>query len=462
MENKSHRSKRFFNSFLIIGVFLLGLGTGSQIIGDSADKKLSKPALQELFNTVLYHVENDYVDDTEQQKLFFGAIKGMLTALDDPHTRFMTPDNYRELQAETRGNFGGLGIEISIRDSVLTVVSPIEDTPAMRVGIKPGDKIVEIEKESTRDISLMDAVKKLRGSPGSTVNITVAREGEEELLYFDIVREIIKIEVVSQEFLEKEKIGYIRLKQFSATSANDLERIIKDMTGSKNAKGLILDLRWNPGGLLDAAHRIANFFVKDGVIVSTKGRKPQLDKIFNAVPANAIASDIPLIILANEGSASASEIVTGAVKDTKRGIVIGTKTFGKGSVQHVIPLMHNTAIALTIQKYYTPSGESIHRKGIKPDIEVKLPDFTKDDRRHFREIKDKKLIQTFLEKNPGYTPENIKKFQAEMKKQGLGLSDYAAKRAIKDEINKNEKRPVIDREFDTQLNKAIEQLKTMI
>lgn len=461
MKDQSLQTKSILRKFILPGVFLLGLGTGSQIVGDSAERKLSKPALQELFNTILYHVENDYVDDTERQELFFGAIKGMLGALKDPHTRFMTPDNYRELQAETRGNFGGLGIEISIRDSVLTVVSPIEDTPAMRVGIKPGDKIVEIEKKSTREISLMDAVKKLRGTPGSTVNITVAREGEDELLYFDIVREIIKIEVVTKEFLENEKIGYIRLKQFSATSASDLERIIQDMIENKNAKGLILDLRWNPGGLLDAAHKISNFFIPEGVIVSTKGRKAQLDKVFKAVPDRAIASKIPLIILANEGSASASEIVTGAVKDLKRGKVIGTKTFGKGSVQHVIPLMHDTAIALTIQKYYTPSGESIHKKGIEPDIEVKLPDFSKDDRRNFRQIKEKKLIEEFVKANPDYNDENVKKFQDSVAKAGLDLSEYAAKRSLKDEIFKNEKRPIIDREFDTQLNRAIKELQSM-
>ncbi|MFO1471991.1 MAG: S41 family peptidase [Turneriella sp.] len=376
---------------LAVCLTLFTAATAGQMDANSR-KEISEEGLTELFNAALFHVRNDYVDEVSRQALLFGAIRGMLGALDDAHTRFMTQEETNELQTEMRGNFGGLGIEISQRDNVLTVVSPIEDTPAMRAGIKPGDKIIEIDKKSTRDLSLPDAVKQLRGKPGTSVNISVVREGEDEMLSFDLVREVIKIQVVTSQFLENEKLGYVRLKQFNQTATEDLAKAIAEFK-KKKAKGIILDLRWNPGGLLDAAHRISNFFIKSGVIVSTRGRKKELDKVFNADPSAAIAADFPLVVLANEGSASASEIVTGAIKDHKRGKFIGVKTFGKGSVQNVISMMYGTSMALTIQKYYTPSGVSIHKKGIEPDINVPALDFNKDDRRHYKEIREKRYCR---------------------------------------------------------------------
>ena len=442
---------------LLASCTVLAAVTAGQITAN-VKKEISEAGLQELFNTALFHVKNDYVEEVSQQNLMFGAIRGMLTALDDAHTRFMTPEETSELQTEMRGNFGGLGIEISQRDNVLTVVSPIDDTPAMRAGIKPGDKIIEIDKKSTRDLSLTDAVKQLRGKPGTSVNISVVREAEDEILYFDLVREIIKIQVVTSQFFEKEKIGYVKLKQFNQTAADDLAKAINEFK-KKSMKGLILDLRWNPGGLLDSAHRISNFFIKEGVIVSTRGRKEALDKVFNANPSAAIAADIPLIILANEGSASASEIVTGAVKDHKRGKFIGVKTFGKGSVQNVIGMMYGTSMALTIQKYYTPSGVSIHKKGIEPDILVQALDFTKDDRRHYREIRENKIIQNFAKENPQYNIETVKKFQKLLAARGLSLTDYAAKRSLKDEILKKDIKQGVDLEFDVQLQRALTELK---
>ncbi|MBS0619255.1 MAG: S41 family peptidase [Spirochaetes bacterium] len=450
----AERRKKFFGLIACIAVFTAA--TAGQIESNQR-KEISEEGLTELFNAALFHVRNDYVDEASRQTLIFGAIRGMLSSLDDAHTRFMTSEETNELQTEMRGNFGGLGIEISQRDNVLTVVSPIDDTPAMRAGIKPGDKIIEIDKKSTRDLSLTDAVKQLRGKPGTSVNISVAREGEDEILYFDLVREVIKIQVVTSQFLEKEKIGYVRLKQFNQTATDDLAKAIGEFK-KKKMRGLILDLRWNPGGLLDAAHRIGNFFIKSGVIVSTRGRKKELDRVFNADPSAAIAADIPLVVLANEGSASASEIVTGAIKDHKRGKFIGVKTFGKGSVQNVISLMYGTSMALTIQKYYTPSGVSIHKKGIEPDIKVPALDFTKDDRRHYREIRERKLIQEYVKTHPDYSVEAAKKMQKTFADRGLALSDYAAKRALKDEITKNETRPLLDREFDVQLLRAIKEL----
>ncbi len=444
---------------LILGLLLFLIGSWGSLASSTKDE-ISEDGLQELFSTVRYHIKNDYVDQVSNQDLMFGAIRGMLQALDDPHSRFMTPDEFNELQVETRGNFGGLGIEISMKDNVLTVVSPIEDTPAYRAGIKPNDKIIEINKKSTRDLSLTEAVKQLRGTPGTSVNISIAREGEDEILYFDIVREVIKIQVVNSEILEG-NIGYIRLKQFSATAPDDMKKILMDFQ-AKKVKGLILDMRWNPGGLLDAANKISNFFLKEGEIVSTRGRRAELDRVFKVNPRQTLFPDLPLVVLANEGSASASEIVTGAIKDNKRGIFIGTKTFGKGSVQNVIPLMYNTAIALTIQKYYTPSGTSIHKTGIKPDIEVQPLDFTREDRRHYRELREKNIVQDFVKQNPNYNNETVAKFRKQIEAKGLGLTDFAARRTLREEYDKNKVRPVVDLEFDVQLKRAIEEIKKKV
>ncbi|MCS6984823.1 MAG: S41 family peptidase [Leptospiraceae bacterium] len=442
-----------------VGLLLFFIGTYGSLATGSKEE-ISEEGLQELFNMVRYQLRNEYVDPISNQEIMFGAIRGMLQALDDPHTRFMTPDEYNELQVETRGNFGGLGIEVSIRDNVLTVISPIEDTPAYRAGIKPNDKIIEINKRPTRDMTLTEAVKLLRGTPGTSVNISVVREGEDEVLYFDIVREIIKIQVVNSEILEG-NIGYVRLKQFSNTAPDDLKKVLQNLL-NKKVKGIILDLRWNPGGLLDAAVKVANFFIKEGEIVSTRGRRSELDRVFRANPRDAIVPDLPLIVLANEGSASASEIVTGAVKDHKRGLFIGTKTFGKGSVQNVIPLMYNTAMAITIQKYYTPAGHSIHKTGIKPDIEVQPLDFTREDRRHYREIREKNIVQDFVKQHPLYNNESIAKFKKLIESKGLGLSDYALRRTLREEYDKNKMRPVVDLEFDVQLQRAISEMKKRI
>ena len=447
-----HKYKKSLTG-ITAGLLLIIGGTWGQIQG-TAKTEISEPGLNELFNQVLYHVKNEYVEETSAQKLWFGAIKGMLESLGDAHTRFMTPAEYNELQVETRGNFGGLGIEISMRDGALTVVSPIPGTPAMRAGVQPGDRVIEINKQTTKNMSLTKAVKLLRGTPGTSVNLTVVREGEEELLYFDIVREVIKIKVAQSKFIEDKKLGYIKLKQFSQSSPRDLKKMLLDFK-AKKAKGVIVDLRWNPGGLLDAAHKISNLFIKEGVIVSTRGRKKQLDRTFPAIPRNAIAPNLPIVVLANEGSASASEIVTGAIKDHKRGKFVGTKTFGKGSVQNVIPLMYKTAIALTIQKYYTPNGISIHKKGIKPDVEVKSLEFSKNDRRRIRIITEKKLLTDIGKKYKRYNSESVKAYKRLLKKQNLELSDFAARFTLKRHLNRNKATPLFDLEFDVQLKKAI-------
>ena len=444
---------------IILSIALIFIGAIGQIQG-KADKlnpgyNISEPSLRELYNTVLYHLKNDYVEEITEEDLWFGAIRGLLSSTKDAHTRFMTPDEFNELDIETRGNFGGLGIEISLRDGVLTVVSPIEGTPAMRAGLKPADKIIKINKESTQDMSLAEAVKRMRGKPGTSVNITVLHLDDPEPADYDIVREIIKIKVVSSGMIKGEKIGYVKLKQFSKTSPADMARRIDDLK-KQGATSLILDLRWNPGGLLDAAFKISNFFIKEGTIVSTKGRKKGGNQVFRAHASNAILPSLPIVVLVNEGSASASEIVTGAIKDHKRGTIVGTKTFGKGSVQRVIPLMHRTGIALTIQKYYTPSGESIHKKGIIPNHIVESLKFTTQDKRNYKEIREKKLVKTFTKKNKEYNNATVKKFKELLKTKDLKLSDFAVRMLLKQTINEYKPRELYDLEFDVQLKKAIE------
>lgn len=452
LKKGSRKAGKFLT--LSIAILLVFMGTWGQVHG-KANNEISREELQETFHRVFQRVKNDYVEEVSTQDLMFGAIRGMLSATGDEHTRFMDTDQYNELEAETSGKFVGLGIEISIRDDTLTVVSPIEDTPAMKAGLKPGDKIVEIEHVSTNGMSLPDAVKKLRGERGTKVNITVLRN-KDEIHNFTIVRDVIPIKFVESAILDDGKIGYVRLKQFSIPSAPNIAAVLKDFK-KKKVKAVVLDLRWNPGGVLEAAHKIANFFIEDGIIVSTRGRHKDQNQEYFADSHNAILPDTPLIILANEGSASASEIVTGAVKDHKRGIFIGTKTFGKGSVQRIYEVNndYHLGIALTVQKYYTPNNISIHKKGIEPDIEVKPIEFTKEDERNIKTINEKNLLKDFVAKNPGYNDSTVSKFKAYLKQNNLVLSDIALRRILSMENWENGKRPVVELEFDPQLRRAI-------
>ncbi len=330
----------------------------------------------ELFTKVLSIVKKDYVDDKTYKDLIYGAINGMLSSL-DPHSSFLTPDSFKEMQVETTGEFGGLGIEITIRNGVLTVVAPIEDTPAYKAGVKAGDKIIKINGESTKNMTLMDAVKKLRGKKGTKVTISIFREGLKKLKNITIVRDIIKIKSVKSRMYDND-IGYIRITQFQERTASS---VIKALDKFKKEfgtiKGVILDLRNNPGGLLAQAVKVSDIFLKKGKIVYTKGRIPNSQMVFYA-HNDGTEGDYPMVVLVNGGSASASEIVSGALQDHKRAIILGTQTFGKGSVQTIIPLDDGSALRLTTAKYYTPSGRSIQAKGITPDIIVKqrkiLPD----------------------------------------------------------------------------------------
>ena len=320
----------------------------------------------ETFANILAIVQRNYVKEVDTDKLVTGAIKGMLGSL-DPHSSYLTEDAYQELQTETEGRFGGLGLEITMRNGLLTVVSPIEDTPAARAGVEPGDQIVGIDDQSTEDMGLTGAVKRLRGPRGSSVTILVRRKGHEKLLTFTIVRDVIEISSVRAYVLEPGFL-YVRIAQFQdRTSENLAAAVKKHQPEGGSFKGLVLDLRNNPGGLLTQAVRVSDLFLDAGLIVYTDGRLDQQKQKFSASRPNS-RTDFPMVVLVNGGSASASEIVAGALQDHKRGLILGTKTFGKGSVQTILPLDNRSALRLTTAEYFTPNGRSIHETGIQPDI----------------------------------------------------------------------------------------------
>jgi len=320
----------------------------------------------EAFSNILSIVKKNYVEEVDTKNLVNGAINGMLSSL-DPHSAYLTPELYKELQSDTQGRFGGLGIEITVKDGILTVVSPIEDTPAAKAGIKPGDQIFKIEQDFTKDMSLVDAVKRMRGLKGTKINLTIKREGVSDLLDFTLVRDVIRVQSVRSRTLEP-GYGYIRLAQFQERSDRDMQKALEKLAAEKNGiKGLVLDLRNNPGGLLTQAVRVSDMFLDSGLIVYTEGRiEAQKQKYFAQKDGTWL--DFPMVVLVNGGSASASEIVAGALQDHKRAVVLGTKTFGKGSVQTILPLDDNSALRLTTARYFTPNGRSIQATGIVPDI----------------------------------------------------------------------------------------------
>jgi carboxyl-terminal processing protease len=321
----------------------------------------------EIFSSILSLIQQNYVEKVESREVIEGAIKGMLLSL-DPHSSYLKPDDFKELQVETKGSFSGIGIEITIQDSILTVVSPIEGTPADQKGLRPGDKILKINGESTKELTLMEAVKKLRGPKGSEVTISIHREGWTELKDITLKRDVIPLHSVKSRILEP-GYGYIKITNFQAKTSSDLQDALEEMTGKQEIKGLILDLRNNPGGLLDQSVKVSDLFLKEGVIVSTRGRLDDQNIEYTA-HGRGPDYDFPMIVLVNEGSASASEIVAGALQDHRRALILGTRTFGKGSVQTIIPMGDGSGLRLTTARYYTPSGTSIQATGIEPDVVV--------------------------------------------------------------------------------------------
>jgi len=331
----------------------------------------------DLFGEVLENIQKEYVDDVDQKEMMDSAINGVLQSL-DPYSAYMSPELFREMQTDTRGEFGGLGIEIGMESGVVKVISPIDDTPAAKAGIKAGDYIVKIGGEQVQGKSLLEAVKLMRGPVGTTINLTVRRKNVKKPLEFKIMRKIIEVRSVSSKIIGDEKnLGYIRLKSFNENSDKQFLKSVKEFEKKFNIKGYVLDLRNNPGGLLTQAINITDFFLEDGEIVSTKGRKVSETRKFFARKGDETKGK-PLIVLINNGSASASEIFAGALKDHKRAIILGENSYGKGSVQSIIPLRNGGGMRLTISKYYLPSGKSISEVGVTPDIliEEKENDFS--------------------------------------------------------------------------------------
>ncbi|MCF7873927.1 MAG: S41 family peptidase [Candidatus Omnitrophica bacterium] len=378
---------------LVVSIFGYGVGHSLGEEKETALKNL------DILGEGIATIEDKYVEKQKLKDIIYGAMKGALASLDS-YSQFLTPDDYKNLIVETEGKFGGLGIEITIRDSVLTIISPIEDTPAWEAGIEPGDIIVEIDGESTKDITLNEAVKKLRGEPGTKVTLTVLHPNQREVSEIEITRGIIKIEDIKNSSILEDDIGYVKIAEFRESTAKDLERALADLKKKKLA-GLILDMRNNPGGLLSSAVDVSSLFLKKGLEIVSIDSRNQEKVVYKSDSFSPKLIEIPVVVLINKGSASGSEIVAAALRDNNRAVLIGETTFGKGSVQTIIPLSDGSAMRLTTSRYYTPAGISIHEKGIKPDIVVVKKEVTeKEDifeklkkEKNFEYKKDYQLIR---------------------------------------------------------------------
>jgi carboxyl-terminal processing protease len=419
----------------IIGLLLVAFFATNLTLNQGSRSALSAESEMyedlKVFTEVLSLVQKNYVEDTQSKDLVYGAIRGMLNTL-DPHSAFMSPDVYKEVQVDTKGEFGGLGIQIGIKENHLTVIAPIEGTPADRAGIKAGDWIIKVDEESTKDMTLLEAVQKMRGPQGTRVTLTIHREGQPDPLLFSLTRELIKIESVKFKILEG-GIGYVRLTQFQEQTGKDLASALKKLNDS-DMKSLILDLRNNPGGLLSAALEVSEQFLPKGkMIVYTKTREGKREE-YNASGKGG-GDSYPMIVMVNEGSASASEIVAGALQDWGRAVVLGTLTFGKGSVQTILPLSDGSGLRLTTAKYYTPKNRSIQNAGIAPDIVVKQT-VTEEAMRPI--IREKDLDRHL-------------KTEGESQPRSKDLTDAVQEKAPSSEVKEEE---------DLQLQKAIDLLKT--
>ncbi len=431
---------------LIFVLIILSVLFGSQqYVFSSTDDLQETYKNLEVFSNVLSIVQQNYVDDIDTKETLEGAIKGMLTSL-DPHSSFLKPADFKELRVETKGSFSGIGIEITIKDDILTVVSPIEDTPAFKTGIQAGDRIIKIENESTKDLSIFDAVKKLRGPKGSEVTISIYREDWTDLQEFTIIRDVIPIHSVRSNILEP-GYGYVRITNFQRNTPRDLKNGIEELLKEGILKGLVLDLRNSPGGLLDASIKVVDTFLDEGIIVSTKGRLKDQNMEFSA-HGGSPDYDFPMIILINGGSASASEIVAGALQDHKRALLLGTQSFGKGSIQTIIPMADGAGLRLTTARYYTPNGTSIQATGITPDVLVPAVAATEDHN-------DKGAKKFLREKDLKHHLENGGDTKSTVKSQTIEKSGLISDKVTIDEKTKEKIKS------DYQLNTALLVLKSM-
>jgi carboxyl-terminal processing protease len=414
---------------IMLGVFM---GICGSVVAekDKNDVALENEALPfedlRTFTEIFGRIKRDYVEPVSDKKLLEDAIRGMLSGL-DPHSAYLISEEYQELKEGTTGQFGGLGIEVTMENGFIKVVSPIDDTPAQKAGIKTGDLIVRLDDEPVKGMSLADAVKKMRGEPGSKIQLTVVREGAEAPLKLTLARAVIKVQSVKSRLLEK-NYGYLRISSFQSGTGESLKEALSNMKKENggNLKGLVLDLRNNPGGVLNAAVDVSDAFLKSGLIVYTEGRIENSEMRFNAAPDDLI-DGAPMVVLINAGSASASEIVAGALQDQKRAVIMGEKSFGKGSVQTILPTSNGAAVKLTTARYYTPSGRSIQAEGIEPDIALANVKLESLDKSEFDPVKESDLSHHLQN---GKAKELAKEAEAEKAKEAGEYKDYPLYQAL--------------------------------
>lgn len=443
----------------IILAFLCGLFIGVNFsfmatAGEPAHKYL------DYFHRVYQLIRTEYVDETDNKKVFYGAIEGMIKSLDDPFSRFLDEKSFNDLKEMTTGKYVGVGIVITIRDDEIVVISPIDDSPAMEAGVLAGDVITRVNGISLKGKKLSEVVKLIKGLPRTRVKVTIKRVGYDEEMEYEIERKPIKIKSVVSATIREKNIGYLKIKSFGADTSGDVSKALKKFN-REGIEDLIIDLRFNPGGLLQAAVDISDLFLeKDKTIVTTRGRADsRREQVFKSLNDPLFKGKV--LVLVNKGSASASEILSGAVKDNDRGRLLGVKTFGKGSVQKTYNLDKKVGVAITIAKYYTPSGKMIHKKGIIPDFVVESRKLSKGDSEALKKINREDLLAKFVTGNMVYNEESKKKFMELLKKKGIGLSKITADFILKSRINRFKKQSVYDLEFDKQLNSAIEKIASM-
>ena len=437
------RNKRFLVIIVIlssiIGLFLFARVQGGDFLSELGPLIAAYRAIQ-----------NEYIEKVEPSQLMEGSIKGMIESLEDPYSHWMNAEVYQEMKQEKEGEFGGVGIQITIEDNFLTIISPLEGSPASKVGLEPKDKIIKINEESAEKITLTEAMRKLRGEPGTEVKMTIQRREEKNPLEFTITRAIIKFPNIKEKTFP-ENIGYIKIVGFTnENTAEDLrEALIKLKT--MQIEALILDLRYNPGGLLTQAVKVADEFLSSGIIVSIKGRDSSQNQVYSAHQQGE-GEEIPLIILINQGSASASEIVASAIKENKRGILLGEKTFGKGTVQAIIPINKEGAMTLTTAKYYTPSEISIEGEGIEPDIKVEAFKPTEEEKEILLKLRESKLIEEFLIQYPYWEQANLTSLRSELEEEGITVEKELLQRFLRQE-DQNKDNDILN---DPQLLEAVE------
>ncbi|CAI8942207.1 S41 family peptidase [Methylocaldum szegediense] len=420
---------------LIFGVLLgILISTGGSVLAER-DSDMNAIPFEGLktFSEVYGRIRQDYVEPVTDQKLLEDAIRGMLAGL-DPHSAYLDQEQYNELKVGTTGQFGGLGIEVGMENGFVKVIAPIDDTPAQKAGIKAGDLIIRLDDKPVKGMSLNDAVKLMRGEPGSEIVLTVVREGVEQPLKIKIVRDVIKVKSVKSRLLE-EGYGYVRITSFQSKTGDNVIEAVNELKKKGELKGLVLDLRNNPGGVLNAAVAVSDAFLESGLIVYTDGRVEDAKMRFNATP-NDILNGAPIVVLINSGSASASEIVAGALQDHRRAIIMGEKTFGKGSVQTILPTSNGGAVKLTTARYYTPSGRSIQAEGISPDVPISKVKLELASQSEFAPIKEADLLNHLENGNEKSQKkdESAKKQESkdggENGEENLALQDYPLNEAL--------------------------------